>query len=302
MSIFLLYYIRKKVTRTLYQSSKKHIKVPKGRHADLYLNIDNGSHINKTEYEKLSLPTNTSSHINIWYMHKYDNAKVIIYYHGTNCNISYRKYMLEICDILRVNIVLVDYRGFGKSEGKANSDNILRDADAVYNFVAKYHQPHKIIIWGESLGGTPAIHNASKRPICGLILLSTFTFFHSIIKGNYLLYYLARTVTADINKNTNNLKMIGKTNCRVLIFHSTDDKLIDYGDAIQLIEAVPHTNKKLVNIRGDHDKPQFTEENFRDLVEFLGLRNVSHSDILKILDIVDNISEVVHEEMTSSNA
>ncbi len=96
--------------------------------------------------------------------------------------------------------MLVDYRGFGKSEGKANSDNILRDADAVYDFVSKYHAPHKIVVWGESLGGSPALHVAARRPVAGLILLSTFTSLHSVFRGNYIIHYLARVVTPILIK------------------------------------------------------------------------------------------------------
>lgn len=289
----LLYYIRKRVTQRLYRSSKKHLRVYSGHcpksHNDIYLNVHSGDWIQKTEYKRLN--AKTADYINIWYMSSFPSGSVIIYYHGTDCNISHRKYMFEICRKLKVNLVLVDYRGFGKSEGKASSDNVLRDADAVYKFVSRFYPPHKIRVWGESLGGTPAIYIAARRPVAGLIILSTFTSFHSVIKGNYLLYYLARTVTSDIDENTNNLKMIGQVECPVLIYHSLDDGLIDYGNALDLLAAVPHNNKRLISIRGEHDKPRFSAEDFREIPRFIGVGEIDDDTVDEILNIIDNISE-----------
>lgn len=294
--LFSLYYVRKRVTGKLYRSSRKHLKVKNGIHTDLYLNVNNGECISKSQYKQ----SGNNSHINIWYMNMFPGKNIIIYYHGTDCNVSHRKYMFEICKILQLNIVIVDYRGFGKSEGKANSDNVLRDADAVYNFVAKHHSPHKIKIWGESLGGVPAIYIASRRPTSGLLLLSTFTSLHAMLSGNYVLYCIARSVTTDINDNTNNLKMIKKVRCPVLIYHSREDKLIDYENAVELLNAVPHSNKKLVTIKGDHSQPKFTSEDFAEIPKFLGLGDVSRSKVDEILEIVESISDVMQGEVTSS--
>lgn len=153
---------------------------------------------------------------------------------------------------------------------------------------------------GESLGGSPAIHIASKYAVSGLIILSTYTSLHSIIQGNYLLYAIARAVTTDINYHTDNIRMISKVSCPVLIYHSIDDKLINYSNAMDLLAAINHRKKRLVTIHGDHDKPQFQIEDLEEMVRFLKLDNIQHSDIINMLQIIDNISNLSHEELTNS--
>ncbi|XP_030057180.1 protein ABHD13 [Microcaecilia unicolor] len=103
----------------------------------------------------------------------------VIYFHGNAGNIGHRlpNALLMLVN-LKVNLLLVDYRGYGKSEGKASETGIYLDADAVLDYVITRPDLDntKIILFGRSLGGAVAVHLASKNPhrISAIIMENTF--------------------------------------------------------------------------------------------------------------------------------
>jgi pimeloyl-ACP methyl ester carboxylesterase len=62
------------------------------------------------------------------------------------------------------NILMVDYRGYGHSEGEPNEEGLMKDADAVIDFLIKHPDVSgtRIVLYGQSLGGAVALYAASK--------------------------------------------------------------------------------------------------------------------------------------------
>jgi pimeloyl-ACP methyl ester carboxylesterase len=286
------------VLEKLYQPIRRFKKLSLSNeiYKNLYISIRTGNYHS-------SLPKN-DDYINVWYFNKFKNAKTILYFHGNSYNISYRKYMVDICNILQLNLLLVDYRGYGKSSGNPSAKNVLRDAQVSYSFLRNYCEPKNIIVWGESLGSTPACWVASKNPeICGLILLSPFSSLHSLLSNpptpvHSPLYSLARLVTKDIDYYTDNLRMARKIKCHTLIYHSVQDKLIDFKNSTDLLQEIPHCDKRLIPIKGGHETPQFTSKNFEHILDMITL-NWTQEELEKILKIIQEISYISHEQSTS---
>ena len=302
--LLLLYLARKGlrqiIKNKIYQPNRRHLRLRNVAYRDLYLNVKNGKHLSLPSKAALGLD---DEYINIWYLNKFKGAPIVLYFHGNQYNISYRKYMIDICNILSLNLLLVDYRGYGRSGGYPSPKNVLKDADASYRFLlSNGHKASDIIIWGESLGGSPACHAARGSGPGGtgprnLILFSTFSSFHSLLTDEKnpvrdTAYGLLRRITEDINSYTDNLSMIRKVECPLFVFHSREDKLMNFSNAAKLVAASPSKKKVLVEMKGDHDSPKVSTENFRSLIEFLGLENVSEKDIEDIVDIVDSLSFV----------
>ena len=65
----------------------------------------------------------------------------------------------------------MDYRGFGRSEGRPSERGLYRDADAAYDYLIRQGIPaERIVLHGESLGSAVAVDLASRRPFAGVIL------------------------------------------------------------------------------------------------------------------------------------
>lgn len=84
-------------------------------------------------------------------------------------------------------IVGLNYRGYGASEGKPGEPALTTDALAIYDAVAKRHDvdPHRIVVFGRSLGTAIATHLAAERPVAGAILVSPYDSMTAIGKLHY---------------------------------------------------------------------------------------------------------------------
>lgn len=304
--------IRHIIRKKLYRPVRKHITVHKQSYRDIYLNTENGEHTEAKTKSRVPVSVREKeTFINLWYLNNYKGARIILYFHGNSYNISYRKYMMDICDHLKVNLLLVDYRGYGRSKGEPSPRNVLADAISSYKFLLKMgHKPLDVVVWGESLGGSAGCCVASQCEVHSLILLSPFSSLHSMLRdsGNVVrnsAYSAMRLITTDFQQYTNNAEMIRTVRCPVLIFHSCEDKLIPHSNAVELIAAVPNINggdsKQLVTIKGDHDSPQIGIHEFSYVLRLLGLK-ISKWRKKEIVRIIRDLSFTAETSSLSTHS
>ena len=278
--------VRRKVTKVLYQpkSSLKSI----GSNVPIPDNIFLSTVSDKVFINK----HNNEASLHAWWLNRWPNAKTILYFHGNSYNITYREYMLKICDILHFNILMIDYQGYGISDGKPSSRNILEDSKTVSKFLLSKVSSENVIIWGESLGGTPAIYAAKQIRPFALILFSTFASLHSLLKKsdtNTFLCSLATLVTEDINDYTNNIQFIKKVLCPILILHSKEDDLIPFSNAETLYNNISHLDKRFEVIKGTHSDPKLSKANIEVMTSFLGL-NATTEQLKEMRDVINNLN------------
>ncbi len=127
--------------------------------------------------EEVWLTTEDNVRINAFYLSHPSSPKVLLWFHGNAENIGYGLVHMKVLSQLGVNILAVDYRGYGKSEGKPDEAGVYHDADAAYDYLAKQRHipPGDIFIYGVSLGGAVALDLAARRPCGGVIVQSSFT-------------------------------------------------------------------------------------------------------------------------------
>ena len=103
-------------------------------------------------------------------------APTILYFHGNAGNLAGRIDNIGFLRRLPANVLAVDYRGYGKSQGRPTEAGVYRDAEAAYDYLVKERsvKPAGILILGQSLGSAVAVDLASKRPVAGLILEAGF--------------------------------------------------------------------------------------------------------------------------------
>jgi uncharacterized protein len=82
-------------------------------------------------------------------------------------------------------VFLVDYRGYGRSEGSPTEDGLYRDARAVYGkALERFHAP-QIVLFGESLGSAVAIQLATEQPAAGVVLETPFLSIAAMARKHY---------------------------------------------------------------------------------------------------------------------
>ena len=190
---------------------------------------------------------------------------LILYFHGNTRSIKgWARYAR---DFYRYNydVVLVDYRGFGKSTGKRQEQKMMTDMQFVYNQLTLQFQERHFILYGRSIGSGFAAKLASDNNPLYLILDSPFYNFGKVISRfipflpiRYILRYQLRT---DI--------WIGQVRCHTYILHGTKDWLIPIRHSEKLQQLNP---MKITLIRiqggGHNNLPSFPEyHNFiRDIL------------------------------------
>lgn len=111
-----------------------------------------------------------------------EDCPTIIYFHGNSGNVGHRlQHVSDLYHNIGCNVLCVEYRGFGRSEGRPTERGVCLDAQAGLNYLLR--QPDinkdKIFVLGRSLGGAVAIDLVAKSPnrarIRALIVENTFT-------------------------------------------------------------------------------------------------------------------------------
>lgn len=191
---------------------------------------------------------------------------LILYFHGNTRSIKgWAKYAK---DFYRYNydVVLVDYRGFGKSTGKRSEREMLNDMQFVYKDLQNQYGEEHLIIYGRSLGSGFAAKLASDNHPRYLILDAPYYNFRKVVERflpflpiRYVLHYHLRTD-----------QWILKVTCPVYIIHGTKDWLIPIKHSEDLQKLFPR-RITLIRIHGGahNNLPKFFEyHNFiRDILK-----------------------------------
>lgn len=83
------------------------------------------------------------------------------------------------------SLLLVNYRGYGRSEGKPGEAELFADALRIYDYAASRAQDGRVAVMGRSLGSGVAVYLAAQRPVAGVILVSPYDSVESVAKGIY---------------------------------------------------------------------------------------------------------------------
>lgn len=192
---------------------------------------------------------------------------LVLYFHGNSRSIKgWAKYAKDFFRY-KYDVVLVDYRGFGKSTGKRSEEAMLNDVQFVYNKLAgKYPEDH-LIIYGRSLGSGFAAKLASENNPRYLILDAPY--FNFGLAMERLMPFLP--IRHMIRYKLQIDKWIKNVKCHTYILHGTKDWLIPIKNSEKLQSLNPTKITLLKITGGGHNNlPTFNDyHNFlRDILQY----------------------------------
>jgi len=165
----------------------------------------------------------------------------ILYSHGNAEDLGDFRPIAETLGNLGFSVFAYDYRGYGTSEGKASVQHTYEDIDAAYRYLTQTLKvpPAQIVVYGRSVGGGPSTYLASRQPVGGLVLESTFiTAFRVVIPVPLLPF-----------DPFPNLARLSRVNCPILIMHGTQDEVIPFWHGEELFKRAK-APKQFVPISG----------------------------------------------------
>jgi fermentation-respiration switch protein FrsA (DUF1100 family) len=170
-----------------------------------------------------------------WYLRATSPRATVLFFHGNAGNLSHRTDILQTLVHLGTDVLIVGYHGYGKSQGEPSEANLYLDADAAYTYLTEQRgvPPSRLVVFGESLGGAPAVDLASRRPCAGLIVQSAFT---SI--GDMASHTLPFLPTGWLLQSKfDNLAKIPQIGVPKLFFATQTDEVVPYRQTRRLFEA-----------------------------------------------------------------
>lgn len=202
-----------------------------------------------------------------WYAEHKEPRAVVLFCHGNGGNVAYwgdalrRLYQDAGCSVL-----LFDYRGYGRSEGRPSEAGVLADARAARTWLAQRAgvPPEQIVLMGRSLGGAVAVDLAADGGARALVLESTFSSLPDVAAYHYSWLPVRLLVRTQFDA----LAKIGRYHGPLLQSHSTADTIVPYQFGRRLFEAANEPKQFLTFGDSDHNDPP-DRSYYQALAEFL---------------------------------
>lgn len=211
------------------------------------------------------------------------HSPTVIYFHGNAGNVGHRlpNALLMLVN-LKVNLLLVDYRGYGKSEGEASEEGLYLDSEAVLDYVMARPDldKTKIILFGRSLGGAVAIHLASENAhrISAVVVENTFLSIPHMASTLFSFFPLRYLPLWCYKNKFLSYRKVAQCRMPSLFISGLSDQLIPPVMMKQLYELSPSRTKRLAIFPdGTHNDTWQCQGYFAALEQFLREVLKSHS-------------------------
>lgn len=196
------------------------------------------------EFEEINLKTKDGKLLN-GLLFKADHPKGLIFYlHGNAGNLTNWGGVSEPYLHLNYDVFILDYRGFGKSEGKITGQKqLFEDTQIAYDELKKRYTEDKIIVLGHSVGTGLASKLASTNHPKRLILITPYYNFKDLVKN---IYPYVPTFLLKYKLETN--AYVKECKMPIVIVHGDEDEVIYYGSALKLEEELK-PNDRLITLK-----------------------------------------------------
>ncbi|MEO8149566.1 MAG: alpha/beta hydrolase [Bacteroidia bacterium] len=199
--------------------------------------------------KEVFLKTSDGETINGIYITRQENKKVVLYFHGNGTSLNQWKTIANEFIDYGANLLMIDYRGYGKSTGTFSEQGFYNDAEAAYNYLkSNGYSDAEIFIYGRSLGSGVAVEMAARHNVLGLILESPYTSVINVAKKHHPYLWPQFLLKYDFNS----LSKASQLKMPVLIFHGVKDEVIPVEQAETLNAAINSKKQILIFKDGDH--------------------------------------------------
>lgn len=231
------------------------------------------------EYDEIWIESDPGLSLQGWLMHGNQPRKGrILFLHGNGENISTHFASVYWLTRYGYDVFLFDYRGYGQSQGVAELDGVLRDVNAMINYVARQgDEQEAFFVLGHSLGGALALtavaQSAEKLNITAVVSVAAFSSYQAIASDvlsrswiTWAFQWLSFLLIDDTFSPDQ--FVAGISPVPVLIMHSKQDQTIPFEHSQQLFELAKQP-KQFIEITGDHNVFFDVAENRQQFLNYL---------------------------------
>jgi len=205
-------------------------------------------------YEELTLRTEDGCRVHAWFIPVSDERATagvtVLMCHGNSGNISHRlERVVAMHRQLGVDVLLFDYRGFGKSTGRPTEAGTHHDALAAYRYLTDQRalSASRIVLLGESLGAAVALSLEAVVEVAGIVLEAPFESIPAMAR-----HLFPFVPDGWVRTRYDNLDKVSRVAIPLLVVHGTADKTVPFGQGRSVFEAAPEPKTFLTIPEGGH--------------------------------------------------
>ena len=208
--------------------------------------------------EEVWLTTRDGVRLNAWWIPARagldsGNLPTILCFHGNAANIAWRADVYRFLRDLPANVLALEYRGYGKSEGSPSEAGIYRDAEAAYAYLLRERglPPRQIIALGQSLGTAVAAELAAQNELGGIVLEAPFPSARAMARRTFWFVPGLPWLIRSHFDTANNLQTANsKFGAPLLVIHCTSDPVIPFAFGKEVYDRAPQP-KSFLAVKGE---------------------------------------------------
>jgi fermentation-respiration switch protein FrsA (DUF1100 family) len=184
--------------------------------------------------EDVWLTTSDGVKLHGWWLSSPYAQIATLFLHGNAGNLTHRGAHMRAIVAAGSSILVLDYRGYGKSGGTPSERGLYRDAEAAYEWLgSRGYSGDRIVLHGESLGSAPAVELAARKKCAGLVLEAPFPSVRAV--AGKVLPILGPLITWGYNS----AERIASVRVPKLFIHGDKDEVIAYDLGKALFDVAP---------------------------------------------------------------
>jgi uncharacterized protein len=183
--------------------------------------------------EDVAIRTEDGARLDAWWLAAPGAEFTFLAFHGNAGNIALRAEIYRCLARLPANVLAVEYRGYGKSEGAPSEQGLYRDAEAAYRYLVRERRipPDQIVIYGASLGTAVAADLAARSPARAIVLEAPFPSARAVARR---VYWMVPYVGWALRARFDTAAKIRRIRAPLLIVHCTRDRTIPFDLGMQV--------------------------------------------------------------------
>ena len=186
-------------------------------------------------FEELFLKTEDNAVINALHFKAKDSKGVILYFHGNAGDLSRWGTITEYFVNLNYDVLVMDYRTYGKSTGTLSEQALYKDAQMCYNVLKTSYNEDQITVYGRSLGTGIATKIAAINSPKQLILETPYYSIIDVAKTRFPFMPVSYIMNYELPTH----QFINDVKCNIHMFHGTADYVVPYGSGEKLFRVSP---------------------------------------------------------------
>lgn len=220
-------------------------------------------------FEELCFETESKGLINAIHFKVQDENKrkgVILYFHGNAGSLARWGKITEYFVKKNYDVLVMDYRTYGKSKGELKEKYFYSDAEHCYDYLLKNYDEKEILVYGRSLGTGIAAYLASENNPDHLILETPYYSIIDVAKARFPVFPVEKLLKYEFPTND----FLKNVNSQITIFHGTEDEIVPYS-----------SGRKLLNVR-------------KNKINFITIEGGNHNNLIEFEEYhrgIDNLQK-----------